>query len=115
MTINYLESFPIPEEVLPSKLRELLLPVGLSPTLRVEVASMYEFDPHGVNAEHLHLQMAVVAGEGSQPIETVREAGDGVVEFSVPIGDKVGYVKNFIPSISGHDYIVAAWSGNSSL
>lgn len=114
MTINYLESFPIPEDVLPSKLRELLTPVGLSPTLRVEVASMQEFDLYGENAEHLHLQMAVVAGVNSQPIEILSEAAGGVVEFSVPFGEEIGCVKDLTPSISGHDYIVASWGGNSS-
>ena len=113
MTINYLESFPIPEEVLPPKLRELLIPIGLSPTLRVEVATMQEFDPHGVNAEHLQLQMAVVAGVDSQPINTLNEASNGVVEFSVPTNDEIGCSKDLTPSISGHDYVVAAW-GNSS-
>ncbi|MCS6159848.1 hypothetical protein [Shewanella baltica] len=113
MKFDYLAAFPIPEESLPPKLRELLTPVGLSANIRVEVAAMKETDQYGPNAEHLHLQMAVVSGIESQPIENMREAADGVVQFSIPIDDHIGCASSFSPSISGHDYIVAAW-GNSS-
>ncbi len=74
---------------------------------------MHESDPHGEQAEHLHLLMAVVPGLDEGPIEVLSEAGNGVVEYSVPAGDKRGCSANFSPSISGHDYIVAAW-GNGS-
>lgn len=73
---------------------------------------MQESDPHGDQAEHLHLLMAVVPGaEG--PLEVLSEAGNGVVEYSVPFGDKCGCSAGFSPSISGHDYIVAAWGDSS--
>lgn len=113
MPFNYLEAFPIPVHVMPSKLRGLLEPVDLSPRQFVEVASMQETDPHGENAEHLHLLMAVVLGTDVGPIEVLPETRNGVVEYSVPIGEKLGCSANFSPSISGHDYIVAAWGGGS--
>jgi hypothetical protein len=113
MPFDYLESFPIPAQALPPRLRELLEPVGLSPTQHVEVACRHESDPHGATAEYLHLLMAVVPGVDGDPIEVLREAGDGVVESSVPVGDRCGCSAEFSPSISGHDYIVAAWGDNS--
>lgn len=113
MSFNYLESFPIPVHVLPSRLRELLEPVSLSPNQRVEVACKFEFDQHGTQSEHLHLQMAVVPGADEGPIKFLDESNLGVVEFSVPFGDKYGCSTNFSPSISGYDYIIAAW-GNGS-
>ncbi|MBK9160473.1 MAG: hypothetical protein IPM27_02725 [Nitrosomonadales bacterium] len=113
MSFDYLTTFPIPGHVMPPRLRALLEPVGLSPSQFVEVASMQEADPHGEQAEHLHLLMAVVSGLNDDPIEVLSEAGDGVVEHSVPVGDKRGCSADFSPSISGHDYIVAAWGDGS--
>lgn len=113
MSFNYLEAFPIPHQVLPPRLSGLLEPVGLSPSQLVEVACMQESDPNGAKAEHLHLLMAVVPKKDGGPIEVLDEAGSGVVEYSVPFGDKYGYSIEFSPSISGHDYIVAAWGDGS--
>lgn len=74
---------------------------------------MQESDPYGAQAEHLHLLMAVVPGVDDGPIEVLSEAGDGVVESSVPTGDVRGCSADFSPSISGYDYIVAAWGDSS--
>ena len=74
---------------------------------------MRESDPHGEQAAHLHLLMAVVPGVADGPIEVLFEAGHGVVEFSVPTGDVRGCSTDFSPSISGYDYIVAAWGDSS--
>lgn len=59
--------------------------------------------------------MAVVPEEGNDdgPIEVLSEAGDGVVAFSVPFGEKKAESAQFTPSISGYDYIVAAWGDAS--
>lgn len=73
----------------------------------------HETDPYETGAEHLHLMMAVVPGAEVGPIEVLDEAGHGVVEYSVPVGDKRGCVSEFLPSISGYDYIVAAWGDSS--
>lgn len=113
MPFDYLAAFPIPTHALPPRLRGLLEPVGLSPSQVVEVAAMQESDPYGEQAEHLHLLMAVVPGMDDGPIEVLSEAGDGVVEFSVPTGDVRGCSTDFSPSISGYDYIVAAWGDSS--
>lgn len=113
MSFNYLASFPIPAKALPPRLRGLLEPVGLSPRQVVEVACINESDPHGEEAEHLHLLMAVVPGADGSPIYVLSEAGDGVVEHSVPVGDRFGCSSGFSPSISGYDYIVAAWGDGS--
>ncbi len=112
MRFDYLSAFPIKVSVMPPKLRSLFEPVGTSPDQFVEVASLQETDPYGNQAEHLHLLMAVVPGENG-PIEVLSEAGDGVVEFSVPAGDNYGCSTSVTPTISGHDYIVASW-GNGS-
>ncbi|MBS0316011.1 MAG: hypothetical protein JSR49_02675 [Proteobacteria bacterium] len=113
MPFDYLAEFPIPVHVMPPRLRGLLEPVGLSPSQVVEVAAMQESDPHGQQAEHLHLLMAVVPGLDDGLIEVLSEAGDGVVEFSVPTGDVRGCSTDFSPSVSGYDYIVAAWGDGS--
>ncbi|WP_211224581.1 hypothetical protein [Marinimicrobium agarilyticum] len=113
MPFDYLAAFPIPYQIIPPKLRGLLEPVGLSPSQDLEVFCMHESDPYGGQAEHLHLQMAVVPGLEESPIEVQDEAGDGVVESSVPVGDNLGCIAQFTPSISGYDYVVAAWGDNS--
>lgn len=113
MPFDYLASFPIPAHVLPPRLRCLLAPVGLSPRQSVEVACMQESDPHGAEAESLHLQMAVVPGADDGPLEVLGEAGHGVVQYSVPVGDSYGCSAGYSPSISGYDYIVAAWGDGS--
>lgn len=112
MPFNYIRAFPIPTAILPAKLRDLMQPVSFDSQQRVEVACIFELDPHGPNVEHVHLQTAVVLDEGSEPIEVMGEAGQGVVESSVPI-DVKGCVGEFSPSITGHDYIVASWGDNS--
>ncbi|MCP3019633.1 hypothetical protein [Cupriavidus basilensis] len=112
MPFDYVAAFPIPAAILPVKLRSLLEPIGFNPQQRVEVACVYESDPHGLNVEHVHLQTAVVLDEGDEPLEVLNEAGQGVVAFSVPAGGK-GSAAEFSPTISGHDYIVASWGDSS--
>ncbi|PJC99215.1 hypothetical protein GQ37_008310 [Janthinobacterium sp. BJB1] len=113
MPFDYLAAFPIPAHVLTPKLRGLLEPIGFSPSQFVEVAAKQENDPHGEQAEHLHLQMAVIPETDGALIEVLREAGQGVVESSVPSGDAKGCSADFSPSISGFDYVVAAWGDGS--
>ncbi|HQS67527.1 MAG TPA: hypothetical protein PLM93_10135 [Sulfuricurvum sp.] len=55
----------------------------------------------------------MVPGRDDDPIRILDEAGHGVVEFSVPSADRYGCVAEFSPSISGYDYIVAAWGDSS--
>lgn len=113
MVFDYLQAFPLPAEILPPKLQSLLTPVGLSAQQKVAVATFYENDPYGPESESIHMQMAVVPGGVGDPIGELDEASDGVVEYSIPTGDKFGCISEYIPSISGYDYIVASWgSGN---
>jgi hypothetical protein len=113
MTFDYLSAFPIPVEVMPERLRILLSPVSEVPDQFVEVAARLELHQYSDNAENLHLQMAVVPGVDGGPIEVMSEAGGGVVEFSVPAGDAFGCSEKLSPSLSGYDYIVAAWGSGS--
>lgn len=113
MPLDYLAAFPIPAHVMPPRLRGLLEPVGLSLSQFVEVASRQESDQHGGQAEHLHLLMAVVPGLDDEPIEILSESVDGVVKCSVPADDTRGCLAGFSPSMSGYDYIVAAWGDGS--
>lgn len=112
MSFDYLKSFPIPCQNLPRLLIELLTPVGLSPRQSVEVARMWEKDSQGPDAERLFLQMAVVGGTQNDPVDVLDEAYFGVVQHSVP-DPHFGPRPEFSPSISGHDYIVAAWGDDS--
>ena len=113
MPFDYAASFPLPMEALPARLRQLLQPVGLAPDQAVEIACMQESDPHGPNAEHLHLQMAVIPGVEGEPIAVLDEAGQGVVAYSVPAGETRGCAAAFQPSLSGYDYVVAAWGSGT--
>lgn len=111
--IDYIAEFPIPEKILPARLRSLLLPVGSDPDERVEVTADLEFDNYGPNQEYVHMIMAAIDESIPSPIPVLDEAGDGVVAFSVPVlGDK-GASRKFEPSISGHDFIVASWGDGS--
>lgn len=112
MHYDYISVFPIPIKSLPSKLQSLLEPVSLSPNQFIEVASMQESAPNGLREEHCQLLMAVVPGDDYSPIPVLDEASDGLVESSVPAGG-FGCCSNFLPSISGYDYIVAAWGDSS--
>ena len=56
MAFDYVTNFPIPEALLPARLRTLLEPVSLDPQQRVEVSCLFEQDPYGADAEHVHLQ-----------------------------------------------------------
>jgi len=113
MSFDYLANFPIPDQLLPPKLRSLLMPVGLSAEQRVEVAAMLQVDPHGNETEELHLLMAAIPLHDDAPVGILREADHGVVQYSVPFEDGRGCWANFSPSISGHDYIVASWGDGS--
>lgn len=113
MPFDYLAALPIPDHLMPRKLRELLTLVGISDHEKVEVAVFSETDPDGDAEEHLHLQMAVVKSEHELPIRILDESSNGVVEYSVPFGDRHGAEENYLPSLSGHDYIVASWGDGS--
>jgi len=108
MSFDYLSSFHLQGEALPDRLRRLLMPVGMSPEERVEVTGLETPDPDHPHDEHLHMLMAVVSNENDQPVEVLSESLNGVVKYGIPF-DERGRMKNFVPWVSGHDYIVASW------
>jgi hypothetical protein len=111
--INYLNEFPIPAELLPPRLIALLQPVGADRGLRVDVTTRFEFDPYGPSREHVYMIMAIAPDSGPGDISKFHEAGHGVVYFSQPDVNSIGEIKEFCPSISGLDYIVASQGGGS--
>lgn len=113
MLIDYLAHFPIPATQLPDRLRGLLEPVGNSPQQVVEVTSRYDFDSYGPGREYVHMIMAVVPDDGPDVTPSLDELGRGVVSFSVPFAGEKGSSRDFAPSVSGHDYIVASWGDGS--
>ena len=114
MPIDYLAVFPIPEGLLPAKLRVLLTQVGLDPQERVQVSAMFEGDDvAGLEDETLHLVMAVVPEVVVDDLGVPDAAGNGVVAFSVPVLREKGNSAEFSPSVSGHDYVVASWGDGS--
>jgi hypothetical protein len=113
MPIDYLAEFPIPGAQVPNRLRALLEPIGNSPKQVVEVTSRYDFDVHGPRREYVHTIMAVVPDNTPEVTPLLEESRDGVVSFSVPVADERGEIRDFAPSISDYDYIVASWGTGS--
>lgn len=110
---DYLAEFPVPAPVLPVRLREMLMPIGIEPNERVEVCTQWSLDPANPTSETVHMLMAVVSDEASDKLAVFDEAGTGLVEYSVPVLGSKGNARNYLPSVSGHDYIVAAWGDSS--
>jgi hypothetical protein len=46
--MDYVATFPLPKHLVPKRLRELLLPIGTDPELRVEVTCFTENEGLGV-------------------------------------------------------------------
>lgn len=113
MPRNYFEEFPIPAHLLPARLHGLLTPVGSLPGGQVEVSTFWGSDSSGVSREHLQMLMAVVPEEQADHVGVLAEASNGAVMSSVPVLGAKGNAKDFNPSISGFDYVVAAWTDSS--
>lgn len=112
MPFDYVAAFPLPADLIPDRLRNLLKPVGINPRELIEVACSYKAPDRDVDEEIVYLQMAVVQDDGDAPLEVFNEAGGGVVAYSVP-SDGKGNAAESLPSLSGHDYIVASWGSGS--
>jgi hypothetical protein len=111
--LDYIQTFPIPEALLPPRLRALLAPVDLTPDHRVDVTVRHEVDPHGPDQEYTHMLMAVVHDIAGLKLQDIDQTGSGVVYSSQPDVDTQGGIRNFNPTVSGHDYIVSSNGGNS--
>ncbi len=115
MPINYLDTFPVRQKLLPEKLRRLLSPIGLDPQERVEISALSEYsDVSGRRKEVVHLVMAAVPEAAVDTLEVLEAGSNGVVSYSVPMLREKGNCAEFAPSVSGHDYIVASWGDGSS-
>lgn len=112
MPFDYLAAFPLPEGELPVRLQALLAPVGLSPEARVEVAARQDLGRETGQREFVQMVMAVIANP-PEPLASLDETRDGLVERSTPWVEREGALADYVPSISGHDYVVAAWGDNS--
>ena len=109
MKINYLDDFPIPKDLLPMKLFQLLEPVSLSRKQRVEVSARYQKnDLNNPDYECLHMLMAVIPEGEEDEVGVLKEADNGVVSYSVPWDDEKGCCADYQKSVSGYDYIVAS-------
>jgi hypothetical protein len=109
-SVDYLADFPIPATVLPARLRALLASVGVNGSEVVEVATLYDDEDR---SEHVHMLMAVVPESERNKLGSIHESADGVVSFSVPVLRDKGNSKEFAPSVSGYDYVVASWGDGS--
>ena len=76
---DYLGDFPIGVQLLPSRSRSLLEPVGKSPDLRVDITTRFEFDPYGPAREHAFMIMALDPNAGPGSVAEFNETGHGVV------------------------------------
>ena len=106
--VDYFDEFPIPINILPERLHDLLSPVGSAPNLRVEATTRVEFDQFGPNREIAHMIMAVVHDPSTLTLNSISETADGVVYRSTPDVTEKGSLSAFEISISGHDYVVAS-------
>lgn len=113
MPIDYLATFPVPQQFLPERLRRLLSPIGLAPQERVEISALSEEDGREKRDEVVHLVMAAVPEAAADTLVVLEAGGNGVVSYSVPRLREKGNCAEFAPSISGHDYIVASWGDGS--
>lgn len=110
MSFDYLKQFPLPLDIIPPNLKELLIPVGMHSNDRVKVACLHKSDD---KTEYFHMLMAVVPGKESKPVNVLSESSEGVVEYGQPYLSNFGNCENFLPSISEYDYIVASWGDSS--
>ncbi|MHB8283208.1 MAG: hypothetical protein ACYDD1_00870 [Caulobacteraceae bacterium] len=113
MPFDYLADFPVPAAELPKRLRDLLAPEGLSSDAKVVVAALQDFCRGISQRERLQLITAIVPNGFPTPLANLRETGSALVATSVPVGDVKGGDADYRPSLSGHDYVVAAWGDGS--
>lgn len=85
----------------------------MAPSQSVEVTTRYQFDLHGPNREYVHMTMALIPDDHGIVPPLLRESDTGLVAHSVPMADNKGSCRNFVPSVSGHDYIIASWGDSS--
>ncbi|TIL47987.1 hypothetical protein [Mesorhizobium sp.] len=110
----WLDEFPVPADLIPERLVRLVTPMSANPgDVFVEVATHLQNDPHGAAREDLLMQMAVVKEAEGLDLGALRKCNFDVVSSSTPVADYKGAIADFVPSINGHDYVVASWGDHS--
>lgn len=66
--LDYLKDFPISAEFVLARFRALLEPVGIQPSLKVDVGSFTEHDLCGPISETVLMAMAVVPDDVAPPL-----------------------------------------------
>lgn len=108
--MSRLDEFPLPEQLLPHRLKALLTPIPHNdPGLMVEVATYFDHDQHGNGREHVRMQMVAVPASKAPNLGVLREGAEGVAASGGYIDDKKGLHRKHAPSVSGFDPIVMSW------
>lgn len=113
--INYMSDFPLPDDLLPARLRKFLAPIGQEDReLPVVVATRRSNTTGGPVREFDQMTMIAVPERALQSLGVPGLTGDGVVSFSTPDVLNEGDLHAYAPcSVAGHDPIVASWGDGS--
>lgn len=106
--------FPIPENLQPKLLRNLLALEPVESIARqVYVSGRSEKGRNTPSYEYHHMTMALVRDEVVDGFGLPRESQDGTVAHSVPDVRQKGGARDIPISISGEEYAVASWGSGS--
>lgn len=109
--MSYLEDFPLPEPLIPAKLRALLEPVPLDrPHLNVDVATFLD---QGPDREAVQMQMLVVPTGKLRALGNLNTSSATVVDSPVRMTDRRGALRRYNPLAWGFDPIVMSWGTGS--
>lgn len=109
MKTDHLQTFPLPEHLVPETLRRLLAPGEAGNDHRVDVLVRTEHDMHGPSRESVHMLMAVIPEDKADAVSVLRESSTGLVEDGTPDMAERGAMADWSPAVSTFGYIVAAW------
>lgn len=109
MKTDHLQTFPLPPNLVPDRLRQLLVPNDADTDHRVDVLMRAEHDMHGPDREYVHMLMAVIPEDVADGVPVLPESSTGLVEEGRPDMAKRGGMAEWSPSVSTFGYIVAAW------
>jgi len=113
MKTDHLQTFPLPEALIPPRLRALLVPEGDHEEARVTVTQRFEHDMQGVEHEYVHMLMAAIPTKEADGVGVLRESEYATTGQGRATGGQ-GAARDFSPSVSSYDYIVASWSDGQS-
>jgi hypothetical protein len=109
-----LGDFPVPQNLLPPKLKNLMEPVTPdNPHLKIEVAASFERNMDGDEREALQMLMVAVPVRKVATIGVLSEASQGVVAYPLRLTDRKGALRRYAPDASGFDPIVMSWGSGS--